>query len=163
FRRAVEREQPPGRVGRREAARQAVDHVLAERLEVGQLRRRFFELRARSTQTFRQIAAERRGRHESEDAEAHRVDRDARGRKEVSAYVRQMSRKNGYPGCDPGDLIWIRIAEPSSTVTTAARPPISHRSLLRECWGLGAGRGCWAEIGCWGLRADAFPARASSP
>ena len=43
-----------------------------------------------------------------------------------------MSMKNGSIGSDPGDLIWIRIADPSTSVIAAARPAMSQRSFVRS-------------------------------
>jgi hypothetical protein len=46
-----------------------------------------------------------------------------------------MRKKNGSIGNAPGDLSWMRIAEPSSSVMTAARPAISQRSFRRRVGG----------------------------
>jgi hypothetical protein len=43
----------------------------------------------------------------------------------LKAYVRPIRKKNGLTGKAPGLLIWIRIAEPSSSVPTTTRTAMS--------------------------------------
>ena len=76
----VEGQHLPVDVGRRQAARQAVDDVLAERLEVRELARRPLQLRVRAAQPFGQVAAQRRHRQEPEDVQADGEERDPQRR-----------------------------------------------------------------------------------
>ena len=76
FRGAIERQNALVGIGGRQAARQAVDDVLVERLQVGDLGRGLLELHARRPQAVRQRAAEERGGEEPEQVERDRVLRD---------------------------------------------------------------------------------------
>ena len=70
----------PCAIGRREPAREAVDDVLVERLQVGDLARRPLEPRAGALQPIGKRAAEKGDREEQEDVEARRVRHDAERR-----------------------------------------------------------------------------------
>src|SRR3712207_5439640 len=50
----------------------------------------------------------------------------------VSPNVSPSSDENRASGSEPGALIWMSTAEPSSTLTTAARAVISDNSLRRS-------------------------------
>ena len=84
---AVERQDALRRVGRRQAARQAVDDVLVERLQVGDLGRRLLEPRAGRPQAVGERAAEQRDGEEPEHVQRDRVlrDRPRRQRRRVCA------------------------------------------------------------------------------
>ena len=80
---AVEGEDPPVDVGRRQAARQAVDDVLAERLQVASWFDARCELRVGAAQALGQVAAQRRDRQEPEDVQADGEERDPQRRQIV--------------------------------------------------------------------------------
>ena len=87
---AVERQNPQRLVGGGEAARQAVDDVLVQRLQVGDLGRRLFELGARRAQALGERAAKQRDREEAEDVQRHGIAGHRAGR--------QRLRIRGQPG-----------------------------------------------------------------
>ena len=74
---AIERQDPLRRIGRGQPARQAVDDVLIERLQVGDLRRRLLEPGAGRPQAVGERAAQQR---DGEEAEHVQRDRTARPR-----------------------------------------------------------------------------------
>ena len=69
----------PRVIGRRQAARQAVDHVLVERLQVRDLGRRLLERAPADRRLFGERAAEQRDREEPEHVEADGVRATDRG------------------------------------------------------------------------------------
>ena len=77
FCRPVERQNPPLTIGRRQAARKAVDDVLIECLQIRDLARRALESRAGALQPIGERPAEKRDREEQEDVQAGRVGDDA--------------------------------------------------------------------------------------
>jgi hypothetical protein len=81
----VEAQNPALDVGRCQATGQAADHVLAERLKIGQLVRRLLERGAGAAQTLRQQAAQRGHRDEPEDVKKDDEERDALLRPRVGA------------------------------------------------------------------------------
>ena len=94
---AVERQDAPLTIGRRESAREAVDHVLVERLKVRDLARRAFEARARALQAIGQRAAEKRDREEQEHVEPGRVRHDAERRQRAFVIEKRDAEQPGQP------------------------------------------------------------------
>ena len=87
---AVEGADAQRRVGRDQAARQAVDDVLVQRLQIGDLGRRLLEARPRRAQAVGKRAAEQGDGEEPEDVERHGIARHRAGR--------QGQGRGGEPG-----------------------------------------------------------------
>ncbi len=96
FRRAIERDDPPLQIGRRQPARKTVDDVLAESLEIGDLIRCLLQLRARAAEPFGQIAAQRRHREEPEHVEAHAEERNPPRRQQIQLGDDRRRRDTRY-------------------------------------------------------------------
>ena len=123
LRRAVERQDPALHVAGRQAARQAVDDVLAERLQIGELRRRCLQLCARPAQPLGEVAAQRGDRHEPEHVEADGEDRDPRRRQ-------RSSDTTGGSGDPPWYCATTRPAYISELSTLTISPPRHDCTVL---------------------------------
>ena len=94
---AIERQDPALTVGRRQTARQTVDDVLVERLQVGNLARRALESGARALQSIGERAAEKRDREKQEDVQAGGVRHDARRRQRAFTVEERDAEQAGQP------------------------------------------------------------------